>query len=152
MIIQLYSIQLYSVIQIYSIQLYSVIQTYSIQLYSVCTSFVCLCVMYLHAGGKHFHQIFLNTVSKNLMLTAAHQTKIRGPWPMANAQSSELCIACCQLQQWRGYHSSLLPTAMSHLYKLSAGGRRSRWHALCQIPRWTKLSQSLLIQLCVSLQ
>jgi len=68
---------------------------------------------------------------QNLMLTAAHQTKICGPWPMANAHSSALCIACRQLQQWRGYHSSLLPTWMSYLYKLPAGERCSMWHALC---------------------
>jgi len=36
------------------------------------------------------------------MLTAAHQTKMCGPWPwpMGSTNSSECCIACCQLQQW----------------------------------------------------
>ena len=29
-----------------------------IQIYSVCTSFVCLCALYLHAGGKHLQQLF----------------------------------------------------------------------------------------------
>ena len=72
-----------------------------------CTRFVCpramyqLCVSLCYVPAcwkKAFTTALLNTVSKNLILAAAHQTKMRGPWPMSNAHSSECCIACCQLQ------------------------------------------------------
>ena len=78
-----------------------------IQIYSVCTSFVCPCATYqfcvslCHVPAcwrKAFTTAFLNIVSKNPMLAAAHLTEMHGPWPMADAHSSECYIACCQLQ------------------------------------------------------
>ena len=99
-------------------------------LFHDCTDIQCMyqfcgCLCHVPAcWRKAFTTDFLTTVSKNLMLTVAHQTKMCGPWPMANAHSSQCCIACCKS------HSSLLSTWMCHLYKLPAGGCRSVSHTL----------------------
>jgi len=49
--------------------------------------------------GKAFSAPYLNMKSKNLLLTAAHWTKTRGPRLTANWYSGEHCAACLQSTQ-----------------------------------------------------
>jgi len=41
----------------------------------------------------------LNTVSKNVIVTAIHQTKMHQPWITTNENSSECPTACCHAKQ-----------------------------------------------------